>query len=229
MTMLGYVRGGAAADKQRRSESNVANAPPPTKLAGPISSTHTSRSATHLSTIPASARNGHLASFTSSTKGTASTAYDHASYSKKYNTAGYQPMDSTGDKRRDVGLQQDQQQQQQQRQHQEDVRHPRRLSNSNGRPENSSSSGSSSIVSGADANFRAGMKLIQQAYEEKYQSLIEEVNTWKWISEEQSAQMTAMAAELARVEDKYAALQKEVPRYDHGPIGGISQGDCIDG
>lgn len=33
------------------------------------------------------------------------------------------------------------------------------------------------------------MKLIQQAYEEKYQSLIEEVNTWKWISEEQSAQV----------------------------------------
>ena len=33
------------------------------------------------------------------------------------------------------------------------------------------------------------MKLIQQAYEEKYQLLIEEVNTWKWISEEQSAQV----------------------------------------
>ncbi|OAQ33570.1 hypothetical protein K457DRAFT_857949 [Linnemannia elongata AG-77] len=60
----------------------------------------------------------------------------------------------------------------------------------------------------------AGMKLIQQAYEEKYQSLIEEVNTWKWISEEQSAQMTAMAAELARVEDKYAALQKEMAQLE---------------
>ncbi|KAG0274691.1 hypothetical protein BGZ95_009558, partial [Linnemannia exigua] len=58
------------------------------------------------------------------------------------------------------------------------------------------------------------MKLIQQAYEEKYQSLIEEVNTWKWISEEQSAQMTAMAAELARVEDKYAALQKEMAQLE---------------
>lgn len=34
------------------------------------------------------------------------------------------------------------------------------------------------------------MKLIQQAYEDKYQSLIEEVNTWKWISEEQSAQVS---------------------------------------
>ncbi|KAF9540213.1 hypothetical protein EC957_004572 [Mortierella hygrophila] len=62
--------------------------------------------------------------------------------------------------------------------------------------------------------FRAGMKLIQQAYEEKHQSLIEEVNTWKWISEEQSAQMTAMAAELARVEDKYAALQKEMAQLE---------------
>ncbi|KAF8931406.1 hypothetical protein BGZ58_007656 [Dissophora ornata] len=34
----------------------------------------------------------------------------------------------------------------------------------------------------------AGLKLIQQAYEDKYQALVEEVNTWKWISEEQSAQ-----------------------------------------
>ena len=33
------------------------------------------------------------------------------------------------------------------------------------------------------------MKLIQQAYEDKHQSLLEEVNTWKWISEEQSAQV----------------------------------------
>lgn len=38
------------------------------------------------------------------------------------------------------------------------------------------------------------MKLIQQAYEEKYQSLIEEVNTWKWISEEQSAQVRRMCS-----------------------------------
>ncbi|KAG0361141.1 hypothetical protein BGZ54_009220 [Gamsiella multidivaricata] len=57
--------------------------------------------------------------------------------------------------------------------------------------------------------FRAGLKLIQQAYEDKFQALVEEVNTWKWISEEQSAQMTAMATELARVEEKHAALQKE--------------------
>ncbi|KAF9122364.1 hypothetical protein BGW39_009789 [Mortierella sp. 14UC] len=215
MTMLGYVRGGAA-DNQRRADSNAA-APPPTKSAVPMSSTHASRSTTHLSTIPASSRNGHLAS--SSTKGTASAAHDHASHSKKYSTTGYQAIESTGDRRKDLGLQQDQlqlqqQQQQQQRPHQEEVRHSRRHSNSNGRPENSSSSGSSSIVSGADANFRAGMKLIQQAYEEKYQSLVEEVNTWKWISEEQSAQMTAMAAELARVEDKYAALQKEMAQLE---------------
>ncbi|KAF9391839.1 hypothetical protein BGX21_011175 [Mortierella sp. AD011] len=54
-----------------------------------------------------------------------------------------------------------------------------------------------------------GMKLIQQAYEDKYQALVEEVNTWKWISEEQSAQMTVMAAELSRVEESYAALQRE--------------------
>jgi len=33
------------------------------------------------------------------------------------------------------------------------------------------------------------MRLIQQAYEDKYQALIEEVNTWKWISEEQSTQV----------------------------------------
>ncbi|KAF8981066.1 hypothetical protein BGZ46_003303 [Entomortierella lignicola] len=57
--------------------------------------------------------------------------------------------------------------------------------------------------------FRTGMKLIQQAYEDKYQALVEEVNTWKWISEEQSVQMTAMATELSRVEESYAALQKE--------------------
>ncbi|KAF9192407.1 hypothetical protein BGZ50_008538 [Haplosporangium sp. Z 11] len=58
------------------------------------------------------------------------------------------------------------------------------------------------------------MKLIQQAYEDKYQSLLEEVNTWKWISEEQSAQMTAMSAELARVEKDYAALQKEMAQLE---------------
>lgn len=222
MTMLGYVRGGA--DRQRRPESNVA--PPPTKLSAPISSSHASRSTAHLTTIQVSGRNGHLAtasasaSLSSSSKNTASAAFDHAPYSsKKYNGTGYQSTDSASDRRKDAAIQQDQQlllqhQQQQLRPHQEEARHPRRHSNSNGRPENSSSSGSSSIVSGADANFRAGMKLIQQAYEEKYQSLIEEVNTWKWISEEQSAQMTAMAAELARVEDKYAALQKEMAQLE---------------
>ncbi|KAF9152969.1 hypothetical protein BG015_004366 [Linnemannia schmuckeri] len=220
MTMQGYVRGGA--DRQRRSESNAA--PLPTKLSAPFSSSHASRSTTHLSTIQASSRNGHLATAstsTSSSKNTASAALDHVPYNhKKYSGAGYQSIDSTGDKRKDIAIQQDQQlllqqqQQQQQRAHQEEARHPRRYSNSNGRPENSNGSSSSSIVSSADANFRAGMKLIQQAYEEKYQSLIDEVNTWKWISEEQSAQMTAMAAELARVEDKYTALQKEMAQLE---------------
>ncbi|KAG0202538.1 hypothetical protein BGX28_004985 [Mortierella sp. GBA30] len=62
--------------------------------------------------------------------------------------------------------------------------------------------------------FRAGIKLIQQAYEEQYQVLVEEVNTWKWISEEQSAQMAAMAAELARVEDEYSALRKEMAQLE---------------
>lgn len=37
--------------------------------------------------------------------------------------------------------------------------------------------------------FKAGMKLIQQAYEDRHQSLIDEVNKWKWISEEQSVQV----------------------------------------
>ncbi|KAI1314942.1 hypothetical protein EDD11_001527 [Mortierella claussenii] len=78
----------------------------------------------------------------------------------------------------------------------------------------SSSSLSSTSISPVDANFKAGIKLIQQAYEDKYQALIEEVNTWKWISEEQSAQMAAMAAELARVEDNYAALQKEMAQLE---------------
>ncbi|KAF9930501.1 hypothetical protein FBU30_000395 [Linnemannia zychae] len=205
MTMLGHVRGGA--DKQRRTDSLAAA--PPTKLTVPISSSHASRSAGHTS-ISAFGRNGHL---TTSSKGTA-VAIDHPSHSKKNNT-GY---DFKSDKRKDIGIQQEQQQ----RTHQDEVRHPRRHSNSNGRPENNSSSGSSTIISGADANvgrrdiafFRAGMKLIQQAYEEKYQSLIEEVNTWKWISEEQSAQMTAMAAELARIEDKNAALQKEMAQLE---------------
>lgn len=158
MTMLGYVRGGA--DRQRRSESYAA--PPPTKLSAPISSSHASRSTTHLPTIQASGRNGHLAtasaSVSSSSKNSASAALDHAPYSgKKYNGAGYQSIDSASDRRKDAALQQDQQlllqhQQQQQRPHQEEARHPRRHSNSNGHPENSSSSGSSSIVSGADAN-----------------------------------------------------------------------------
>ncbi|KAG0054168.1 hypothetical protein BGZ83_011864 [Gryganskiella cystojenkinii] len=66
----------------------------------------------------------------------------------------------------------------------------------------------------ADANFRAGLKLIQQAYEERHQALVEEVNHWKWVSEEQSAQMAAMAAQLARVEDDYAALQKEMSQLE---------------
>lgn len=160
MTMLGYVRGGA--DRQRRPESNVA--PPPTKLSAPISSSHASRSTAHLTTIQVSGRNGHLAtasasaSLSSSSKNTASAAFDHAPYSsKKYNGTGYQSTDSASDRRKDAAIQQDQQlllqhQQQQLRPHQEEARHPRRHSNSNGRPENSSSSGSSSIVSGADAN-----------------------------------------------------------------------------
>ncbi|KAG9320732.1 hypothetical protein KVV02_001780 [Mortierella alpina] len=67
-----------------------------------------------------------------------------------------------------------------------------------------------SAASVPDANFSTGIKMIQQAYEDKYQALEEEVNTWKWISEEQSTQMTAMAAELAKVEGEYAALRKEV-------------------
>ncbi|KAF9359357.1 hypothetical protein BGX34_008417 [Mortierella sp. NVP85] len=69
--------------------------------------------------------------------------------------------------------------------------------------------GGNTSLATVDANFKEGMRLIQQAYEDKYQALIEEVNTWKWISEEQSTQMAAMAAELARVEESYAALQKE--------------------
>ncbi|KAF9946984.1 hypothetical protein BGZ70_002933 [Mortierella alpina] len=40
--------------------------------------------------------------------------------------------------------------------------------------------------------MQAGIKLIQQAYVDKYQALEEEVNTWKWISEEQSTQMAQL-------------------------------------
>ncbi|KAF9983660.1 hypothetical protein BGZ75_004877 [Mortierella antarctica] len=71
-----------------------------------------------------------------------------------------------------------------------------------------------SAASVPDANFRTGIKMIQQAYEDKYQALEEEVNTWKWISEEQSTQMTAMAAELAKVEGEYAALRKEMAQLE---------------
>ncbi|KAF9213015.1 hypothetical protein BGZ59_006014 [Podila verticillata] len=38
----------------------------------------------------------------------------------------------------------------------------------------------------------SGMKLIQQAYEDRHQSLLDEVNKWKWISEEQSVQMSQL-------------------------------------
>ncbi|KAG0262823.1 hypothetical protein BG011_009654 [Mortierella polycephala] len=90
------------------------------------------------------------------------------------------------------------------------------ISNSNSNTSNSSSISKTENSNGtsADANFRAGMKLIQQAYEDKYQSLLEEVNAWKWISEEQSAQITAVAAELARVEGDYAALQTEMAQLE---------------
>ncbi|KAF9998733.1 hypothetical protein BGZ79_007604 [Entomortierella chlamydospora] len=107
-------------------------------------------------------------------------------------------------------------------QHEQETRHRQHnSSNSNGSSfsRNSTATGrtalrhpegsSSSNLATADSNFRAGMKLVQQAYEDKYQALVEEVNTWKWISEEQSAQITAMATELSRVEESYAALQKE--------------------
>ncbi|KAF9330453.1 hypothetical protein BG006_006578 [Podila minutissima] len=66
----------------------------------------------------------------------------------------------------------------------------------------------------ADANFKAGMKLIQQAYEDRYQLLIDEANKWKWISEEQSVQMAAMAAELARVQESLGTLQKEMSQLE---------------
>ncbi|KAG0232070.1 hypothetical protein BGX31_005298 [Mortierella sp. GBA43] len=66
----------------------------------------------------------------------------------------------------------------------------------------------------ADANFRAGIELIQQAYEDKYQALVEEVNTWKWISEEKTAQMAVMSTELARVQESYTALQKEMAQLE---------------
>ncbi|KAF9390303.1 hypothetical protein CPC16_005158 [Podila verticillata] len=60
----------------------------------------------------------------------------------------------------------------------------------------------------------SGMKLIQQAYEDRHQSLLDEVNKWKWISEEQSVQMAAMAAELARVEENLSTLQKEMSQLE---------------
>ncbi|KAF9918442.1 hypothetical protein BX616_008773 [Lobosporangium transversale] len=66
----------------------------------------------------------------------------------------------------------------------------------------------------ADTNFKTGIKLIQQAYEDKYQALLDEVSTWKWISEEQSVQMTVMATELAQVEKKYVTLQKEMAQLE---------------
>ncbi|KAG0084989.1 hypothetical protein BGZ93_006607 [Podila epicladia] len=62
--------------------------------------------------------------------------------------------------------------------------------------------------------FKAGMKLILQAYEDRYQSLTDEANKWKWISEEQSVQMAAMAAELARVEESLSTLQKEMSQLE---------------
>lgn len=37
--------------------------------------------------------------------------------------------------------------------------------------------------------FRAGLKLIQQAYEDRHQALVDEVNHWKWISEERNVQV----------------------------------------
>ncbi|KAF9571627.1 hypothetical protein EC968_000367 [Mortierella alpina] len=85
---------------------------------------------------------------------------------------------------------------------------------SQGRIQSAGINPSASAASVPDTNFRAGIKLIQQAYEDKYQALEEEINTWKWISEEQSTQMTAMAAELAKVEGEYAALRKEMAQLE---------------
>ncbi|GJJ78873.1 hypothetical protein EMPS_11232 [Entomortierella parvispora] len=74
--------------------------------------------------------------------------------------------------------------------------------------------GSTSSALDPDASFKAGLKLIQQAYEDRHQVLVDEVNRWKWISEEQNIQLTAMAAQLARVEDNYAALQREMSQLE---------------
>jgi hypothetical protein len=44
--------------------------------------------------------------------------------------------------------------------------------------------------------FRAGLKLIQQAYEDRHQALVDEVNHWKWISEDQNVQVGSSYLEV---------------------------------
>ncbi|KAF9404773.1 hypothetical protein BGZ94_003950 [Podila epigama] len=73
---------------------------------------------------------------------------------------------------------------------------------------------SSASLTAADSNFEAGMKLVQQAYHDRHQALVEEVNAWKRISEEQSVKLMTMSEELTRVQELNNALQKELSQLE---------------
>ncbi|KAG0292146.1 hypothetical protein BGZ98_002708 [Dissophora globulifera] len=224
--MLGQVRG--AAEKSRRSDSNASTTARPT----PSHASHAlgSRSTAHSSTN--GSRNGHAAhgissKSTSLSANSASAAAEHALHGKKHSSA-YPHVDTIEEEYQSSGRRKEEARR---HHHTNGVTNGNNHSTSNSNSNSSSFSrtegtsagragsgrvenGGNSSTSTADANFRTGMKLVQQAYEEKYQALVEEVNTWKWISEEQSAQMTVLAAELARVEGNYAALQKEMAQLE---------------
>ncbi|KAF9115666.1 hypothetical protein BGX27_006910, partial [Mortierella sp. AM989] len=215
MTLQNYARG---AEKSRRSETSTSASAKSTILSAPHS--QSSKSNAHISTN--GIRNRHAATTSTTIKaisgasGFSGNHVEHNGQSRKHSNA-YPHAD-----RIEEEYNENEPLEQETRRHQ----HSNSNSNSNNssfsrngvstgrtaqrRPEGSNGTN----LASADSNFRAGMKLIQQAYEDKYQALVEEVNTWKWISEEQSAQMTAMATELSRVEESYAALQKEMAQLE---------------
>ncbi|KAF9432155.1 hypothetical protein BGZ76_011188 [Entomortierella beljakovae] len=222
MTMQNYARG---AEKSRRSESSTSTS---AKTAILTSSHSQSRSNAYSTN---GIRNGHTTTGSTAPKGIggaygySSNPAEHSGQSRKYSSGSYHQTDRIEEEyHQETG------------QREQDIRHHHSNNNfspfsrndttagrtASRRPEGTSSSVSlASVDSNCDnrlnhfsTQFKTGIKLIQQAYEEKYQTLLEERDTWKCISEERSAQMAVMSAELSRVEENYAALQREMAQLE---------------
>ncbi|CAO3568290.1 unnamed protein product [Mortierella alpina] len=220
MTTLAHHR--APAGKSNRIDTTI----PPTlsKPAMPLAS-HSQSQSTRSAAQPGAAR---VSSRNVIAKGPAlsssSSSFEHARASRKHSSSNNHSHSETIDEAYEVGGLPDESRLGRSRSHSHSNSHSNSSSFSRtdallartnqGRIQSASSNPSASAAAVPDANFRAGIKLIQQAYEDKYQALEEEVNTWKWISEEQSTQMAAMAAELAKVEGDYAALRKEMAQLE---------------